>query len=146
MVVCPGLGRMFSSVSLARRALQWWFLPSPSGLTRPASPSPLGSDWIHLTRLILKRKNLISIGELIWPTLAGHLYLCFVSFKTSKGVGYSAHFVGNCLVLTSMKVNIKILLQSQYQDSDFSMTLSRLKERDTSTALNMNSSQGNGTC
>ena len=26
-------------------------------------------------------------------------------FKTSKGVGYSAHFVGNCLVLTSMKVN-----------------------------------------
>ena len=25
-------------------------------------------------------------------------------FKTSKGVGYSAHFVGNCLVLTSMKV------------------------------------------
>ena len=28
------------------------------------------------------------------------------SFKTSKGVGYSAHFVGNCLVLTSMKVSI----------------------------------------
>lgn len=31
---------------------------------------------------------------------------CF-SFKTSKGVGYSAHFVGNCLVLTSMKVKGK---------------------------------------
>ncbi|ODN02477.1 Neurobeachin [Orchesella cincta] len=29
------------------------------------------------------------------------------SFKTSKGVGYSAHFVGNCLVLTSMKVKGK---------------------------------------
>ncbi|XP_034195680.1 A kinase anchor protein rugose isoform X12 [Osmia lignaria lignaria] len=28
-------------------------------------------------------------------------------FKTSKGVGYSAHFVGNCLVLTSMKVKGK---------------------------------------
>ncbi|XP_076065007.1 neurobeachin-like [Oratosquilla oratoria] len=28
-------------------------------------------------------------------------------FKTSKGVGYSAHFVGNCLVLTSLKVKGK---------------------------------------
>ncbi|XP_033217020.1 neurobeachin-like [Belonocnema kinseyi] len=28
-------------------------------------------------------------------------------FKTSKGVGYSAHFVGNCLVLTSMKMKGK---------------------------------------
>ncbi|XP_025991143.1 neurobeachin isoform X3 [Solenopsis invicta] len=28
-------------------------------------------------------------------------------FKTSKGVGYSAHFVGNCLVLTSMKIKGK---------------------------------------
>lgn len=30
-----------------------------------------------------------------------------LSFKTSKGVGYTAHFVGNCLVLTSMKVKGK---------------------------------------
>ena len=29
------------------------------------------------------------------------------SFKTAKGIGYSAHFVGNCLVLTSMKVKGK---------------------------------------
>ncbi|KAF2368096.1 protein of unknown function DUF4704 [Trinorchestia longiramus] len=29
------------------------------------------------------------------------------SFKTSKGVGYTAHFVGNCLVLTSLKVKGK---------------------------------------
>lgn len=29
------------------------------------------------------------------------------SFKTSKGVGYTAHFVGNCLVLTSMKIKGK---------------------------------------
>lgn len=28
-------------------------------------------------------------------------------FKTSRGVGYSAHFVGNCLVLTSTKVKGK---------------------------------------
>ncbi|XP_037932296.1 neurobeachin-like [Teleopsis dalmanni] len=28
-------------------------------------------------------------------------------FKTSKGIGYTAHFVGNCLVLTSMKVKGK---------------------------------------
>lgn len=25
------------------------------------------------------------------------------SFRTSKGVGYSAHFVGNCLIVTSLK-------------------------------------------
>jgi len=31
----------------------------------------------------------------------------FNSFKTSKGVGYSAHFVGSCLVLTSMKIKGK---------------------------------------
>jgi len=31
----------------------------------------------------------------------------FCSFKTAKGIGYSAHFVGNCLVLTSMKVKGK---------------------------------------
>lgn len=38
-------------------------------------------------------------------------FLCLLfpncSFKTSKGVGYTAHFVGNCLVLTSMKVKGK---------------------------------------
>lgn len=28
-------------------------------------------------------------------------------FRTSKGIGYSAHFVGNCLVLTSIKVKGK---------------------------------------
>lgn len=32
---------------------------------------------------------------------------CAFSFKTSKGVGYTAHFVGNCLVLTSMKIKGK---------------------------------------
>lgn len=33
---------------------------------------------------------------------------CFVhSFKTSKGIGYSAHFVGHCLVLTSIKIRGK---------------------------------------
>lgn len=31
----------------------------------------------------------------------------FRSFKTSKGIGYSAHFVGHCLVLTSIKIRGK---------------------------------------
>ena len=31
----------------------------------------------------------------------------WISFRTSKGVGYSAHFVGNCLILTSVKVKGK---------------------------------------
>lgn len=29
------------------------------------------------------------------------MYVC--SFRTSKGIGYSAHFVGNCLIVTSLK-------------------------------------------
>lgn len=31
--------------------------------------------------------------------------ICFIfhSFRTSKGIGYSAHFVGNCLIVTSLK-------------------------------------------
>lgn len=35
------------------------------------------------------------------------LVFYYFSFRTSKGVGYSAHFVGNCLVFTSMKVKGK---------------------------------------
>ena len=27
----------------------------------------------------------------------------FYSFRTSKGLGYSAHFVGGCLIITSIK-------------------------------------------
>lgn len=35
-------------------------------------------------------------------------YMCIYwffnfSFRTSKGIGYSAHFVGNCLIVTSLK-------------------------------------------
>jgi hypothetical protein len=44
----------------------------------------------------------------MWVLLnSGRVCFLFTSFKTSKGVGYSAHFVGNCLVLTSMKVKGK---------------------------------------
>lgn len=31
----------------------------------------------------------------------------YFSFKTNKGVGYSAHFVGNSLVITAMKIKGK---------------------------------------
>lgn len=43
----------------------------------------------------------------IWKQRNHDILLSSFSFKTSKGVGYSAHFVGNCLVLTSMKVKGK---------------------------------------
>lgn len=33
--------------------------------------------------------------------------LDFCSFKTNKGVGYSAHFLGNSLVITTMKIKGK---------------------------------------
>jgi len=32
---------------------------------------------------------------------------CRCSFRTSKGVGYSGHFLGNALVITSMKIKGK---------------------------------------
>ena len=35
------------------------------------------------------------------------LCLCLGSFRTSKGVGYSGHFLGNALVITSMKIKGK---------------------------------------
>ncbi len=31
------------------------------------------------------------------------LHVSVYSFRTSKGIGYSAHFVGNCLIVTSLK-------------------------------------------
>lgn len=34
-------------------------------------------------------------------------FVCFYSFRTSKGIGYSAHFVGGSLVITSMKIKGK---------------------------------------
>ncbi|CAH0560209.1 unnamed protein product [Brassicogethes aeneus] len=40
-----------------------------------------------------------------WPYENGFTFT--TCFKTSKGVGYTAHFVGNCLVLTSMKIKGK---------------------------------------
>lgn len=30
-------------------------------------------------------------------------FFLFPSYRTSKGIGYSAHFVGNCLIVTSLK-------------------------------------------
>lgn len=31
------------------------------------------------------------------------IFFYVYSFRTSKGIGYSAHFVGNCLIVTSLK-------------------------------------------
>lgn len=33
----------------------------------------------------------------------GKMKTSFHSFRTSKGLGYSAHFVGGCLIITSIK-------------------------------------------
>lgn len=50
-----------------------------------------------------------NLSEIQTRSIDGTRYMYFsrCSFKTGKGVGYSAHFVGNCLVLTSMKVKGK---------------------------------------
>lgn len=83
-----------------------------------------GSGWTPSTQSTLSGKNLIYIGNDVANNLQIGICLeiyafecniyetpliifCCFSFKTSKGVGYSAHFVGNCLVLTSMKVKGK---------------------------------------
>ena len=59
------------------------------------------SKWPHFHSFLLAI-ILVSLRKVFKFVLS----FCF-SFKTSKGVGYSAHFVGNCLVLTSMKVKGK---------------------------------------
>lgn len=33
----------------------------------------------------------------------GKMKIILYSFRTSKGLGYSAHFVGGCLIITSIK-------------------------------------------
>lgn len=33
----------------------------------------------------------------------GKMKIILCSFRTSKGLGYSAHFVGGCLIITSIK-------------------------------------------
>ncbi|RWS10905.1 hypothetical protein B4U79_03397 [Dinothrombium tinctorium] len=44
------------------------------------------------------------------------------SFKTDTGIGYSAHFIGNCLILTSMKLKGKgyqHCIQYQFNENQF---------------------------
>ncbi|CAL4084127.1 unnamed protein product, partial [Meganyctiphanes norvegica] len=64
----------------------------------PLARWPYESGWTFTTWFRLDPINSVNI-EREKP----YLYC----FKTSKGVGYSAHFVGNCLVLTSLKVKGK---------------------------------------
>lgn len=40
---------------------------------------------------------------MIDPIFLISVIIFLFSFRTSKGVGYSAHFVGNCLIVTSLK-------------------------------------------
>ena len=36
-------------------------------------------------------------------SISSHVY----SFRTGKGIGYSAHFMGSCLVITAVKIKGK---------------------------------------
>jgi hypothetical protein len=49
----------------------------------------------------------MKMEKCVFKKIAAFILFCHFSFKSSKGIGYSAHFVGNCLVLTSMKVKGK---------------------------------------
>ncbi|XP_028967428.1 neurobeachin [Galendromus occidentalis] len=64
----------------------------------PLSRWPYQNGWTLCTWFRLDPVNSVSI-EREKP----YLYC----FRTAKGVGYSAHFVGNCLIFTSMKVKGK---------------------------------------
>ncbi|XP_043237730.1 neurobeachin-like isoform X3 [Amphibalanus amphitrite] len=64
----------------------------------PLARWPYENGWTFATWFRLDPVNSVNI-EREKP----YLY----SFKTSKGVGYSAHFVGSCLVLTAMKIKGK---------------------------------------
>lgn len=64
----------------------------------PLARWPYQNGWTFYTWFRLDPINSVSI-EREKPFL--------YCFRTSKGVGYSAHFVGNCLIFTSMKVKGK---------------------------------------
>ncbi|XP_064482280.1 neurobeachin-like isoform X2 [Ornithodoros turicata] len=64
----------------------------------PLARWPYQNGWTFYTWFRLDPINSVSI-EREKP----YLYC----FRTAKGVGYSAHFVGNCLIFTSMKVKGK---------------------------------------
>lgn len=64
----------------------------------PLSRWPYQNGWTLCTWFRLDPVNSVSI-EREKP----YLYC----FRTAKGVGYSAHFVGNCLIFTSMKVKVR---------------------------------------
>lgn len=68
---------------------------------KPPNDLRLILDHFHQSKFIR-----IIVTTLFILPLVNIIFLYF-SFKTSKGVGYSAHFVGNCLVLTSMKIKGK---------------------------------------
>lgn len=41
--------------------------------------------------------------HVLWIAVICIYWFLNFSFRTSKGIGYSAHFVGNCLIVTSLK-------------------------------------------
>lgn len=43
------------------------------------------------------------VEETVLFSLFCFVFFFYDSFRTSKGIGYSAHFVGNCLIVTSLK-------------------------------------------
>ena len=64
----------------------------------PLKAWPYQSGWTFSTWLRLDPVTGINIEK-----EKPYLY----SFRTNKGIGYSGHFVGNCLVITAMKVKGK---------------------------------------
>lgn len=48
-------------------------------------------------------KMIFVFSSLQYNTCFRHFFCLLYSFRTCKGIGYSAHFVGNCLIVTSLK-------------------------------------------
>lgn len=59
--------------------------------------------WVLCKADIAGVQFLLIVQWFLHPSVYVLILFWFVSFRTNKGLGYSAHFVGGCLIVTSIK-------------------------------------------
>lgn len=59
--------------------------------------------WVLCKTDIADVHFLLIVQWFLHPSVPVLILFWFVSFRTNKGLGYSAHFVGGCLIVTSIK-------------------------------------------
>lgn len=104
---CVGLPTGDSASTHCKMAVpEWLYIPymAPHG----PSQQPQCGQRQALPLLVSLGSFTQSPRDSFLPRNRTHPLLCFsFSFRTSKGLGYSAHFVGGCLIVTSLKTKGK---------------------------------------